>query len=97
MSHILTATAAQLAARIAQGDLSAVEVTQAHLDQIAAVDGAVHAFLHVDHERALAQARAVDDARRAGDTLSPLAGVPIALKDVFCYAGAPTTCGSRSS
>ena len=95
MSHILTATAAQLAARIAQGDLSAVEVTQAHLDQIAAVDGAVHAFLHVDRERALAQARAVDDARRAGDTLSPLAGVPIALKDVFCYAGAPTTCGSR--
>ncbi len=94
-AEILTSTAADLAARIASGDLTAVEVTQAHLDQIAAVDGDVHAFLHVEQERALAQAEAVDAARSAGDRLSPLAGVPIALKDVFCYSGAPTTAGSR--
>ncbi len=94
-AEILTSTAADLAAGIAGGELSAVEVTQAHLDQIAAVDGAVHAFLYVDGDRALAQAKAVDDARRAGAELGPLAGVPIALKDVFCYAGAPTTAGSR--
>jgi aspartyl-tRNA(Asn)/glutamyl-tRNA(Gln) amidotransferase subunit A len=93
--EILTATAAHLAARIAQGDVSAVEVTQAHLDQIDAVDGAVQAFLHVDRDRALAKAAAVDAARAAGETLAPLAGVPIALKDVFCYSGAPTTAGSR--
>ncbi len=93
--EILTATAAHLAARIAQGDVSAVEVTQAHLDQIDAVDGAVHAFLHVDRDRALAKAAAVDAARATGETLAPLAGVPIALKDVFCYSGAPTTAGSR--
>ena len=92
---ILTSTAAELASQIAAGEVSAVEVAQAHLDQIAAVDPSVHAFLHVESDRAIAQALAVDDARRAGEQLSPLAGVPIALKDVFCYSGAPTTAGSR--
>jgi len=89
------ATAADLASAIASGDVSSVEVTQAHLDRMAAVEPAVHAFLHVDGERALAAAAEVDAARSAGQALGPLAGVPVALKDVLTYAGAPTTAGSK--
>ena len=88
-------TAAGLAAAMAAGEVSAVEVTQAHLDRITAVDGRVKAFLHVAAERALAAARAVDDQRAAGAPLGPLAGVPIAHKDVFTTADMPTTCGSK--
>ena len=88
-------TAADLAGLVAKGEASAVEVTQAHLDRIAAVDGSVHAFLHVDTEGALAAARGVDERRAAGDELGPLAGVPLALKDVFTTKGVPTTVGSK--
>ena len=95
MPRVIRATAAELAARIAARELSAVEVTQAHLDRIAEVDGEVHAFLYVDEARALATAAAVDAKIAAGESVGPLAGVPLALKDVFTYAGAPTTCGSR--
>ncbi len=94
-SGILQSSAADLASLIASGDLSSVEVTQAHLDQIAAVDGDVHAFLAVDTDRALAAAARVDAKRASGETLSPLAGVPIAVKDLFCYEGLPTTAGSH--
>jgi aspartyl-tRNA(Asn)/glutamyl-tRNA(Gln) amidotransferase subunit A len=88
-------TAAQLAATVASGEASAVEVTTAHLDRIAAVDGSVHAFLHIDAEGALAAAAAVDAKRAAGQPLGPLAGVPLALKDVLTMQGVPTTCGSK--
>ncbi len=88
-------TAADTAAKVAGGEVSAVEVATAHLDRIAAVDDRVHAFLHVDREGALAAASAVDAARAAGEPLSPLAGVPLALKDVLTQRGIPTTCGSR--
>jgi aspartyl-tRNA(Asn)/glutamyl-tRNA(Gln) amidotransferase subunit A len=88
-------TAAELAALIASGEVSAVEVAQAHLDRIGAVDGAVNAFLHVDRELVLEQARAVDAKRAAGEPLGPLAGVPIAHKDVFTTKDMPTTCSSK--
>lgn len=88
-------TAAEIAAAVAAGETSAVEVTRAHLDRIAAVDGTVNAFLHVDAEGALAAARAVDERRAAGERLGPLAGVPLALKDLFTTRGQPTTCGSK--
>ena len=88
-------TAFELAGVVASGEASAVEVAQAHLDRIAAVDADVHAFLHLDTEGALALAAAVDAARSAGETLGPLAGVPLALKDVLTMKGIPTTCGSR--
>ncbi|RIJ77163.1 Asp-tRNA(Asn)/Glu-tRNA(Gln) amidotransferase subunit GatA [Nakamurella silvestris] len=88
-------TAADLATRIHSGEVSSVEVAQAHLDRIGAVDGDVHAFLHVSGESALSQAAAVDAARANGDTLGPLAGVPLALKDVLVQKGVPTTAGSK--
>ncbi len=87
--------ASDLAAAVAAGKVSAVEATQAHLDRIAKVDERVHAFLHVDTDGALAAARAVDDRRTAGEPLGPLAGVPLALKDILTQRGIPTTCGSR--
>jgi aspartyl-tRNA(Asn)/glutamyl-tRNA(Gln) amidotransferase subunit A len=67
------ATAVEIAAAVAAGEVSAVEVTRAHLDRIAAVDPDVHAFLHVDAEGALRAAAAVDASRAAGAVLSPLA------------------------
>lgn len=95
MADLTRLTAAETAARIASGDVSAVEVAQAHLDRISEVDGKVHAFLHVDTDGALAAAKAVDDRRAKGDELGPLAGVPLALKDVFTTEGVPTTVGSK--
>jgi aspartyl-tRNA(Asn)/glutamyl-tRNA(Gln) amidotransferase subunit A len=88
-------TAAQLAAAVAAGETSAVEVAQAHLDRIAAVDDRVHAFLHVARDGALSAARAVDSRRAAGQPLGPLAGVPLALKDVLTTVDMPTTAGSK--
>jgi aspartyl-tRNA(Asn)/glutamyl-tRNA(Gln) amidotransferase subunit A len=89
-------SAADLAEKIHGGDLSAVEVTGAHLDRITEVDGELHAFLHVNADEALAAAAAVDKSIAAGETpASPLAGVPLALKDVFTTTDAPTTCGSK--
>lgn len=81
-------TAAELAAKIHAREVSAVEVTQAHLDRIAEVDQVVHAFLHVGTESALAAAAAVDAALAGGEApASALAGVPLALKDVFHHQG----------
>jgi aspartyl-tRNA(Asn)/glutamyl-tRNA(Gln) amidotransferase subunit A len=95
MTDLTRLTAAQTAAAVASGEASAVEVAQAHLNRIAAVDEKVHAFLHIDAEGALEAARAVDAKRAAGETLGPLAGVPLALKDIFTTKGVPTTVGSK--
>jgi len=92
---MIRSSAAELAQKIHSGEVTSVEVTQAHLDRIAEVDGAVHAFLHVDTEGALAAARKVDEDVAAGRPVSPLAGVPLALKDVLTTKGVPTTVGSK--
>ena len=92
---MITQNASEMAAAVASGEITSEALTQAHLSRIAEVDEKVHAFLHVDEEGALAQARAVDVARAKGEKLSPLAGVPLALKDVMVQKGVPTTCGSK--
>ncbi len=88
-------SASEMASALSAGEITSVELTQAHLDQIARVDRDVHAFLHVDTDGAIAQARAVDEKRKSGEKVSPLAGVPLALKDVLVQKGIPTTCGSK--
>ncbi|MBI3692305.1 MAG: Asp-tRNA(Asn)/Glu-tRNA(Gln) amidotransferase GatCAB subunit A, partial [Mycolicibacterium aromaticivorans] len=96
MSDLIRLDAATLGEKIAAKEISSVEVTQACLDQIAATDERYHAFLHVAADEALASAARVDAAVAAGETLpSPLAGVPLALKDVFTTVDMPTTCGSK--
>lgn len=102
LNPLITSTASALAEKLAAKEVSSEEVTQAHLDRIAEVDGGergVHAFLHVNTEEALAVAREVDSIRAAGGddaaALHPLAGVPIAIKDLIVTVGQPTTAGSR--
>jgi aspartyl-tRNA(Asn)/glutamyl-tRNA(Gln) amidotransferase subunit A len=87
--------AVELADAVAAGRLSALEVTRSALARIEARDGALHSFLYVDPEGALAQAAAVDRARAAGEPLGKLAGVPVGVKDNLCTRGVPTTCASR--
>lgn len=89
------ATASELLARLDRGDVSAVEITTAYLDVITQRDQEIGAFLHVDRTAALAQAENIDSRRSAGEFLGKLAGLPIAVKDVLCTKGVPTTCASR--
>ena len=95
MTDLTRWSAADISRAVAAGEVSAREVATAHLEQIEATDPAVHAFLHVDRDRVLAEAAGVDARRSSGEQLGPLAGVPLALKDVFTMRGAPTTCGSK--
>jgi aspartyl-tRNA(Asn)/glutamyl-tRNA(Gln) amidotransferase subunit A len=94
-TDLIRLTAAEMAAAVAAGEVSAVDLARAHLDRISESDLAVRAFLHVAEESAIAAAREVDNRRAAGEPLGPLAGVPLALKDVFTTTGMPTTCGSK--
>ena len=76
------------------GEVSSVELTRACLERIRAVDDRVGAYVTVTDELALAQAREADQRHRGGED-TPLLGIPLAIKDVICMRGAPTTCGSR--
>ena len=88
-------TAAEMASALAAKEISSVELTQQHLDRISEVDGKINAFLHIDNSGALEQAEAIDKKRAKGEELSPLAGVPIAVKDILAQKGIPTTAGSK--
>ena len=80
---LIQRSGADLAEALAAGETTSVELTQAFLDRIAAVDGSINAFLHVDAEGALAAASASDERRASGQLASSLDGVPIAVKDVL--------------
>ena len=88
-------TALDIARRVRSRDLSAVEVTREHLDRIGRLEPAIDAFLHLTGDRALERARAVDALLAAGRDAGPLAGVPVAIKDLLDIEGVPTTCASR--
>jgi aspartyl-tRNA(Asn)/glutamyl-tRNA(Gln) amidotransferase subunit A len=87
-------TAAALLARLKAGETTSEEIVGSLLDR-AQADARLNVFVHLDPERILDQARAVDRRRQSGEPLGPLAGVPVAIKDVLCVQGEPTTCGSR--
>jgi aspartyl-tRNA(Asn)/glutamyl-tRNA(Gln) amidotransferase subunit A len=91
-TSLTTSTAADLAQQLAAGEVTSAEVTSAYLDRIAAEDGELGAYLHVDPEATLARAARIDARGAAGTGLN---GVPIALKDVVVTEGVPTTSGSR--
>ena len=91
---LLELTALEVAERIANGETSAEDYTAACLQRIAAIDDTVRAFIHLDADEALAQARALDERRRSGASLGLLHGVPVAIKDIFDTVDYPTECGS---
>ncbi len=87
-------TAIEAAERVAGGEISAEDYIGACLQRIEAIDGEVHAFVHLDADEALRQARALDERRRNGLSMGPLHGVPVAIKDIFDTADYKTECGS---
>ncbi len=88
-------TATELLPRLTARQVTALEVTEAFLARIAAVEPRVKAFLRVDADAARDQARQIDARRERGESVGPLAGLPVAVKDLLCEAGELCTCGSR--
>ncbi len=95
MSGPVGRTVAEILALFDSGRASAVEICRAHLDRARAIEPRVKAYRTLLEAEALAEAERLDRDRRQGRSSGPLAGVPIAVKDVLCMRGAPTTCGSR--
>ncbi len=89
-----TKTLAELSAMLEAGEVTSVELTQAFIDRIKQHDGELNSFITVTEELALAQAKAADAKRQAGQA-GPLTGIPIAHKDIFCTEGVRTSCGSK--
>ncbi len=87
-------TIVELSRQLAAREVSSVELTRAFLERIGRLDGMLNAFITVDPERSLAQARVADE-RLARGRAAPLTGIPVAHKDLFCARDWLTTCGSR--
>ena len=91
---MIARSVAELAAALERREISSVELTRLYLDRIARLDPKLNAFISVDEEKSLAQARGADDLLAAGQA-GPLTGIPLAQKDIFCAKGWLTTCGSK--
>ena len=91
---MLNSSLRQLSAALHQKQISSVELTQLYLERIAALNPALNAYITLDADKSLAQARAADARLAAGNT-EILTGIPIAQKDIFCAQGWRTTCGSK--
>jgi aspartyl-tRNA(Asn)/glutamyl-tRNA(Gln) amidotransferase subunit A len=91
---VINSSLTELATALAARKISSVELTELFLERIGRLDKVLNAFITVDPERSLDQARAAD-ARIAGGRSTPLTGVPVAHKDIFVAKGWPSTCGSR--
>ena len=94
-ANLQTLTLAEARAAVAEGRTSAVALAEEHFERIASQDDRIGSFLTISRERALAQAERIDADVRAGRPLGPLAGVPVAVKDVLATKGVETTSGSR--
>jgi aspartyl-tRNA(Asn)/glutamyl-tRNA(Gln) amidotransferase subunit A len=92
---IIEKTASQLIDLLNKREISSREVTSAFCDRIESVDPKVRAFLHYDRSKAIQRAEQIDNKRAAGDAVGLLAGLPVAVKDILCAQGEPTTCGSK--
>jgi len=95
MSELYFKTITELSTMLSAGEMTSVELTQAIVDRTAAVDGQVKAFLSYDAEDALAQARASDERRAAGQSLGPLDGIPVGIKDTLAVKNQSLKCGSK--
>lgn len=95
MDSLLDLTVVQLSGKIKAGEVTAAEAVQAALARIGEMEPAVHAYVTIDGERALARAEQVQRYIGDGTLTGPLAGVPVAVKDNLCTKGLRTTCGSR--
>ncbi len=95
MSDILDLTAAALGEKIGAREISSVEATTAYLDRIEKLNGSINAYVTVEKEEALKRAKEIDEKIAAGELKSPLAGVPVAVKDNMCIKGSRTSCSSK--
>jgi aspartyl-tRNA(Asn)/glutamyl-tRNA(Gln) amidotransferase subunit A len=94
-ADLVRRSATELGRALADGDVSAVEVTTAFVERADEVEDELHAYLARTSERALADARAADERRARGESRSPYDGVPVAYKDIFCTKDIATTAGSK--
>lgn len=95
MSELWQLTISEAAERLDRRDISAVELTRAHLDRIARIEGSVRAFVTTTDQQAMLAAEQSDERRRTGMGRGALDGIPLAIKDVLCTRGVRTTCSSR--